>query len=87
MHFLRPRNGHQHLVLRPAVLHQRLHPHVQLQGPVSGLMFLRPAGLEPYKDAHSVLDAALAVLDQLVHGLPDRRVDRFFLLVRTHLRT
>src|SRR3954451_8274296 len=85
MRLLRPRDEHQHLLPRPAILHQRLRPHVRLQGLVSGLMLLGPDGLETYKDAHSVLNAVLAVLNQLAHDLADRRVNRFFLLTRrTH---
>jgi hypothetical protein len=39
---------------------------------------------EPYKDTHSVLDAALGILDQLAHDLPDHRVGRFLLIRPSH---
>src|SRR5436305_2475273 len=82
MRLLRPRDEHQHLLPRPAILNQRLCRHTRLQGVIPRLMLLGPDGLEPYKDAYPVLNASLAVLDQLAHGLPDYRVDRLLLLIR-----
>jgi hypothetical protein len=49
---------------------------------VSGLVFLSPDGLEPYKDTHPVLDAVLGIPNQLAHDLPDYPVDWLLLLVR-----